>query len=1827
MNMANRIMTISYFSISVILFALMLVSCNHNNESIDNIQYDILGQYVTGYTAANMSIDEEFRFVFNDGIDTSRINPLEIIDITPTIEGKAYWYSDHEIRFRPIEYLEPATDYTVNLDLSKIYIDIKNDMKSIDIPINTKAVNIKHNITKIVSAEAKDQMEVIGSIVSNMPLENTWIENKLKIVPPNSNIEWTHSNNRKNHTYTLKKIKRENTSNTVEISIPKGNYIGHFTTKLDIPKVGDFSLIRMDKASSGQGLRLIFSERLDLRQDVKGLVFIEGYKDDISLSIIDNELKIEPKTKIIGTKKITVSKELVSTYGNKLDKPIEIEVSFERVKPEIKVLGEGVIAPDASNVIFPFEAIGLEAVDVEIFKIYSNNMLQFLEDNTLSDLGYRLEGVGNIIHQQKIDLSSIKANSSIDQWHRYAIDVSKLTELDKSSLYQIRIGYRRAYTSYKKVGDEDIKIKKDEYGQIKTLMKYARYRYTDDYDSNNPANIEYYGQDKFLKRNLLSSNIGINAKLAKDHKLHIMTADILSANPISGVEVNVYNYQKQLDQVAYTNSEGMIIIDANTKPAYIIAKHNKDATYLSLQDYRANSLTDFDVSGRNKIQGIDGYIYGERGVWRPGDTLHLTFVLEDKNNKLPTDHPIVLTVTDPKGTQQFRKTTTQHIFGMYTFNIPTEASDPTGKWKANIEVGDQVFSKNLQVETIKPNRIKMDYPYISDKLKLYNKQDLVLEADWLHGANASSLNATVDMQLSATNTTFDQYKSYTFDDPARKLDRASTQIFDGVLDVNGKAKISIPSNKNLLAPGKLKVSLKTKVFEKSGNFSEDNLSFEADPYESYVGVKVPTTRWGSKKIDLENNEPIDIVILDIDGNPIKNRKLKIGLYNARWRWWYNRRDNNLYSYNSSQHFGAIDTITLYTDANGTAKWQTDLTQYGSHMVRVCDQVSGHCSGDLFYAGYSWHREQGSNNEGASLRFTTDKKTYNTGEKIKVNMPSNKGARILVSLENNSSVVREYWVEADENETNIEIPVTQEMTPNIYIHLTMIQSYSNRKNDLPLRMYGVSSVAIDNPEARLYPEIEMASAIKPSADYTIEVSESNGDPMAYTLAVVDEGLLDLTRFKTPSLYDHFYTKQSLGVKTWDIYDHILNGYGAEIEKVISIGGDGEISKDASAAKANRFKPVVHFSGPHFLKKGEDKKHSLNMSNYVGAVRVMVVGVNDRAYGNAEKSVPVKSELMVLPTLPRVLAPGEKLSLPVSVFSMNDAIKDVSVNVSSSNNVNWINGNTQMLTFSQQGDQLSSFDFTVDEKIGVEEFKINANSGKYKASQKIEIDVRNPNPLTTEFIEEVLAKNEEGRFNFNTKGTEGTNELSLEVSTIPAINLDNRLKYLMRYPYGCVEQTVSSVFPQIYLENFSDLTQVKKTQIERNVQAGILRLKSFHRSDGGFSYWPGNPTGNDWGTSYAGHFLISAADQGYYVPNEMINTWINYQTEASNSFKGNMMQQAYRLYTLALAGQPNWSAMNRLKSSGTISDTPSLLLAAAYAIGGQDSVAEEIRSKTMNKISYEPTGNGYTYGSVSRNKALATQALLHISDDNNSAKLVQELAKDLGSNRWYSTQSTAMTLLAISQYLGDNAADGMEYEVTVSGSQPLRKSTDKSISTLPIDIEKLKAGEITIKNHSSRKLFARLLHQYKPEMGVWKSESKNLNIKVRYTDMQGQTIDPKNIQKGKDFIIETTISNPSTRLRNLKDLALHQVFPSGWEIQNSRISGRPNAVKNDAYDYQDIRDDRIYTFFGINGKSSKTFRSVLTATYPGEYYLPDYKCEAMYDQEIRARYAGSKVIVSR
>jgi uncharacterized protein YfaS (alpha-2-macroglobulin family) len=925
-------------------------------------------------------------------------------------------------------------------------------------------------------------------------------------------------------------------------------------------------------------------------------------------------------------------------------------------------------------------------------------------------------------------------------------------------------------------------------------------------------------------------------------------------------------------------------------------------------------------------------------------------------------------------------TRTQSTDGFYAFDVATAPDAPTGNYNGRVSVGGATFEKTLKVETVMPNRLKIAMDFGTEELGAKGRLSGVLSSAWLHGAPARSLKADVELALSPARTSFKRFEEYSFDDPTRKYETERQKIFDGNLDETGHARIDAAVAAAARSPGKLRADLTTRVFEPGGAFSIDRFSLPYSPYERYVGLRTPKGDKTRGMLLTDTKHRVDIALLHSDGSPAGDGEVEWKLYKVEWRWWWEKGEENLAAWaDASVHTPLQAGVVKVKSGAGAWELEIKYPDWGRYLVTAEDKTSGHRAGKTLYIDWPGWAGRGQKDGGAGatvLAFAPDKQEYAPGETVTLRVPTPQKGRGLVSLESGSRVLRTEWIEAKGQETRYSFTASPEMSPNVYAHVTLLQPHAQTANDLPIRLYGVAPIRVVNPQTRLQPVLEVPEVLAPETTSEVAVREATGRPMTYTVAVVDEGLLNLTRFETPNPWNHFYAREALAVRTWDVYDDVLGAYGAAMERMLAIGGD-EAGVSAKGRRANRFPPMVRFLGPFRLGARATGTHKIEIPQYVGAVRVMLVAGRDGAYGATEKSAFVRRPLMLLATLPRVLGPEESVALPVSVFALEPKVKDVALSVTTQGPLEVVAEARKTLSFSAVGDEVVTFRLRTRPGLGVASASVTATSGAEKASQKIELDVRSGAARVTDVVGGTVKPGETWTPAIALPGLAGTNRATLEVSRIPPIDLGRRLEYLLAYPHGCIEQTVSAAFPQLFLGKLLELSPEKQTRTQTNVKAALERLRRFQATNGGFGYWPGDDDSADWATNYAGHFAIEAQKAGYLPPPGLMDQWTSFQRRRARAWVPGEGQaeltQAYRLFTLALAGTAELPAMNQLRERESLPVAARWRLAAAYQLAGQPEAARALASGGPPTIRpYRELG--FTYGSDLRDRAMVLEAVV-------------------------------------------------------------------------------------------------------------------------------------------------------------------------------------------------------------------------------------------------------------
>lgn len=1864
------------------LFFLLLMivsfsSCTRTQKDIiPSAEY---APYVNAYTGGVISQNSTIRIELTHEqpmVDLNNELKENPFSFSPSLKGKAYWVSNNTIEFVPEEgTLKPGSLYECTFQLGK-FVEVDKKLKEFNFSFRVQERNFTLSIEPLPITDAQpDEINIKGEICFSDIVKKEEVEKILTVKDGNNKsypVEIIPTDNLTRYQFCINQVPRDTEDYQLTITA-NGSPARIDQTQSEevlIPAKDSFrflSATRIDEPENG--IEVVFSTPLSDTQDLKGLIEIPELSSSV-FQIKENRVFIYFEANQLSKLTLNIHEGVKSSQGKTLGTSHSISFSEINLKPQVEMLTTAAILPDSKSLIIPFRAVNLYAVDLSVIRIFENNVLMFMQTNSLASAN-ELRRSGRLVYKKTLWLGK-DTSKDIHNWENYSIDLAGLIRQEPGAIYRVILSFRQEYSAYPCGGVDNQDIKFADNNTPDGLMKVsgsalseadeavwdtpeAYYYYnggTMDWsvyrwkERDNPCHPSYYmNSDRAAACNIFASNLGMIVKRNSLNKLWIAVSNILDTNPVGKAQVTVYNFQLQPIGKGETNGEGFVEISSKGTPFIVVAEAEKQKAYVRVVDGEEQSVSRFDVGGKEIQKGLKGFIYGERGVWRPGDTLHISFILEDREKRIPDKHPVALEIYNPKGQFYTKMISTQGMNGFYTFDVPTQAGDPTGLWNAYIKVGGTTFHKGLRIETIKPNRLKINLTLPKILQSTDKNVTVPLASAWLTGATASKLKAKVEMSLSKVNTQFKNYGQYIFNDPATDFTTIKTDVFDGILNAEGKAGVTLKVPAATNAPGMLNATFTTRVFEPGGDASIYTQSIPFSPFVSYVGINLNQPK--GKYIETDKDHVFDIVTVNSQGQPVNRSNLEYKIYRISWSWWWENSDESFGTYINNSSITPVASGKLQTSGGKTTfKFRVDYPSWGRYLVYVKDKDSGHATGGTIYV--DWPESRGRSNKTdpsgiKMLTFSLDKDSYEIGETATAIIPAAAGGRALVSIENGSSVLHREWIEVtNEGDTKYTFEITPEMAPNVYLHISLLQPHAQTINDLPIRMYGIAPVFVTNRQTVLQPQIQMPEVLRPETDFNVTVSEKSGKPMTYTLAIVDDGLLDLTNFKTPDPWNEFYSREALGIRTWDMYDNVLGASAGAYSSLFSVGGDATLKP--ADAKANRFKPVVKFIGPFYLEKGRQQTHTLKLPMYVGSVRAMVVAGQDGAYGNAEKTAFVRTPLMLLSTLPRVPSIQEEITVPVNVFAMEKQVKNVTVSLQASGGGVQIEGSHQQsLTFNRPGDQLVFFTLKTGNKTGKATIKLTASGGGQQTKETIEIEVRNPNPIVTLRSSEWIETGQNKELSYQLGSLSANNQIKLEVSRIPSVDISRRFDFLYNYQHHCTEQLTSKALPLLFIAQFKTIDTREAEKIKANVQEAIRQIYARQLPNGGFVYWPGNAVADEWISSYTGMFLTLAQEKGYAVHANVLNKWKRFQRAAAQNWRmpqeannwqqwQSELQQAFRLYTLALAGAPEYGAMNRMKEQPGLSIQAKWRLAAAYALTGKMKPAEElVYNAETTVIPYSSMNQ--IYGSSDRDEAMILETLLLMNRERDALQQAKVVSKNLSQENWFSTQSTAFALMAMGR-LAEKLSGSLDFTWTWNGKQqPAVKSAkavfEKEISTSP------KSGTVAVKNQGKGALSVDLITRTQLLNDTLPAISDNLRMDIRYASMDGKPMSVNDIRQGTDFTAIASISNTSGTT-DYTNLALTHIIPSGWEVYNERMTvpeAEPQETTDSSgnvsgqYTYQDIRDDRVLTYFNLRRGETKIFTIRLQATYAGNFILPAVQCEAMYDVNVQARSKAGRTTVSR
>ncbi|XAK23775.1 MG2 domain-containing protein [Campylobacter coli] len=1538
------------------------------------------------------------------------------------------------------------------------------------------------------------------------------------------------------------------------------------------PKDNDFRLISAEEKD--QIATLKFSKELAENQAFQDFIQISPELNFRAWSV-GKELKISANFEPGEKYQVKIAKGLKSNQGL-INKGEEANITLQKdLDPSLVFANDGVFLPSGAEYQVYIKSRNVKKIHLKVSQIFSNNISEYLryknlvgkKDDSTQEAFYSSDGF-NYVAKKVID-KKIELKNQKNTWISSALDLSDLK--GKSGIFSVSLSVDANDLDYK--GENVYRI-------------------------INKASVS---------KNLIFSNIALSAQNL-NKQLVVHARDFSKNEALENVKIELVSKQNQILQSQNTDSNGdaKFQIQEDDEILYILASKENQISVLRFSN--PLSTDGYDVEGDQNHEMIKAFIYTDRGVYRAGDSVHLSVVARENTN--PLKHPINFTLINPKNQKIIENQILKSQNDIYYTQINLDKNAINGLYRANFNIAGVEFSKDILVQSVVPNRIKVELNADENRSLDDGSLSYELSSKYLFGALASNLKYQSVVYFSPKNYHNSKYKDYIFTNPSSLIISASADD-KGNLDEKGRVQSSVEIPENILnSQGyNFNARIVSEVFEKGGRSVKAVKDVNLNRYDYFVGMKTLANSYVSE------GETIDFyaIVSDLKEKLVSGKTLEYRIYQNDYYWWwdYDSYDEFLRSIKQDTNTKLIEKGEL-TSSSEPMKFSFNTSNYyGQMFIELIDKESEVSTGQSFYVS-SWG-EPSYADVVSSLKIKSDKNKYKIGQSAKIEFESVAGAKALITLSSNSKIIDRFVMDTQDESTSIELAMKKEYAPNIYVSVSLFQDYNKIDNDRALRLFGVIPLYVEDENTKLDLELKTPDKILPNSDFEIEIQSKDKRAFNYTVAIVDEGLLDLTDFKTPDIWKGFYAKTGFTLKTYDTYSQIIPKFtGGD-----SVLGGLRVDKNRDDS-AQRFKPVALFNTPARSDETGFAKLKFKMPSYMGSVRVMVVANEKDAYGSVSKDIQVSAPLVMLETLPRTLKIGDNFTLLTQIFKTENRIKNATLSVRSKNSLIKISPDTQTIDFKSATNLEVMMDANVsDNRIGKELLEFELKSEDYTYKNEIEIDIKPINAYTYENNTSLIKAGESKEFIIKDYIL-GTTNATLKLSPTPILDMDKRIKYLLNYPYGCIEQTTSAVLPQLFLDKFS--TEFDKQKAINNINAAIERYSNFQTADGGFAYWQGGDESNAWGSNYAGMFLILAKQNGYFVPDSMYERWLKYEQNfvQKSVYRDYMMDiKANSLYLLAMAKKPNISEMNLLYDNlNTLSTEAKWQLAAAYKLAGVEDTAKQIASK----ISIEPDSkySFYTYGSLVRDEAIIANAYKQIYGTNNE-ELLQKISDTLLSKDYLSTQSTGYALYALAmganlENMNENFMDAtlkiddQAYTINQNQMQIFSFNDEKAIVSANKDIfvsfgvEGVKASE-------------------NPAF------SNKISLDRAFYDEKGNKISPSEIGSGQTFYMRISVSL-NEGANYVSNIALTQILPSGWEVSNTLLDDNtPSFVKNSNYDFIDVRDDKIMWFFGLNKNRTHHFYIKLNAITPGSYTLSGAYAEAMYDDTYRALSESEKVVVKR
>ena len=1557
----------------------------------------------------------------------------------------------------------------------------------------------------------------------------------------------------------------------------------------------DVSEVQLDGAST---LSVSVSAPLDANQDFAAklhLVDTVKGKVDGAWELSENQMELrlrhlEPQRKMV----LTIDKGLLSVNGNSLQNESVSRFETRDMQATIGFASRGSLLPTRVAEGLPVIALNVDKVDVEFFRVKPDMLSSFLANwGRSSSLYYyqskELLDMAELVYGGRFDL-----NPARNTRETVLLPIAGIKQLQEPGVY---LAVMRASGTY-------------DYSQPATLFTL--------------------------------SDIGVSAHRYRD-RLDVFAQALEGGKALNGVTLELHDDKGKLLAQAKTDSDGHAQLPITAKADTLIATQGVHTTLLRLNT-AALDLAEFDITGP-QANPLQFFIFGPRDLYRPGETVLLNGLLRDQDGKPVKAQPVNVEVRRPDEQVSRKFVWEADANGLFQYQLQLATEAPTGRWQLLLDLGGgrkQVYE--FLVEDFLPERLALELKGSSKPLSPEQTATIQVNGRYLYGAPAAGNRLSGQAYVRPLREAVKALPGYQFGAITETELNQDLELDEVTLDQAGKARIDIESRWSE-ARSPLQLSVQASLQESGGRPITRRLEQPIWPAERLPGLR---GLFDGEETDSNGLVEFEFLVADRDGNKLAANNLKVRLIRERRDYYWNYSQSDGWSYNYNEKFLTQDEQTLSVKAGSTAKLSFQV-EWGPYRVEVEDPQTGLVSSERFWAG--WRAQD--NAEGGAVRpdqvkIALDKPSYKEGGSAKVTITPPAAGSGYLMVESADGPL--WWQEIDvpvEGKT-FEVDIDKKWTRHdLYISALVIRPGERKANATPKRAVGLLHLPLDRAERKLALSLQAPEKMRPKQPLTVKFKAANADgsvpkQIHVLLSAVDVGILNITDFKTPDPFASLFGRKAYGADQLDIYGQLIEAGQGRLAS-LAFGGDAAMAKGGKRPNTT-VTIVAQQSLPVTLNDKGEGQATVDIPDFNGELRLMAQAWTDEHFGMAEGKTVVAAPLIAELSAPRFLAGGDRTNLALDLSNLSGRAQQLTVQLLTEGQLS-LTGSTQQ-TISLAEGQRSTLMIPVQAQGGLGQGKVRVQvsglqlPGETATAFEREwtLGIRPAYPAMLKHYRVALKDQpwtlpESDLAEFEPAGLEA----SLALSSRPPLNLAEQIRALEAYPYGCLEQTTSGLYPSLY----ADADSLKRLGIKgepadvrkRKIEMGIEHLLGMQRYNGSFGLWSSDSEEEYWLTAYVTDFLMRAREQGYGVPadalkkaNERLLRYVQERNLIELSYTQNadhsrFAVQAYAALVLARSQQAPLGALRSLfeRRADARSGLPLVQLAVALDKMGDKPRAQQALQAGL--AASRSKGWLSDYGSALRDQALI---LALLQENNLAANQVDQrlfaLSDELAANRWLSTQERNALFLAGRGLLGKPEGS---WKARLDSAGEVR-DFDNADSGMKLE-GPLLASPLTVQNQGSDTLYQQLTVSGYPRQAP-PASGNGMEIRREYLGMNGQALDVRNLRSGELVLVHLALRSQDS----VPDALVVDLLPAGLELENQNLAqsaasldNASSAVKewrdsmqNASVVHQEYRDDRYVAALKLDGYSTTHLLYLARAVTPGSYRIPPPQVESMYRPNLQA-----------